>query len=165
MKTENPELRPIGARALKSASDTLRPYLAGSVCLDLYAGQGRLGQMALREGALEVTFVEKSPPTARELSKALAKETRAKVVNADTDRFLKATLKKPHGIIFADPPFPFWNEGFSKALCEAIEPWLDVDGIFLVKHPNRVVLSAAGFALWKQTGFGEATLTYFLRRD
>ncbi len=165
MKAENPELRPIGARALKSASDTLRPYLSGSICLDLYAGLGRWGQMALREGATEVTFVEKAPPTARNLSKALSKEPRAKVVNADTDRFLGASAKRPHDIVFADPPFPFWNEAFSQGLCDAVKPWLGADCIFLVKHPSRVVLSAAGFVLWKQTGFGEATLTYFLRQD
>jgi 16S rRNA (guanine966-N2)-methyltransferase len=165
VKTLNPELRPIGARALKSASDTLRPYLQNSVCLDLYAGLGRWGQMALKEGAAEVTFVEKAPSTARDLSKAVSKELRAKVVNADTDRFLQASAKKPYDIVFADPPFPFWNENFFQVLSESVKPWLNVDSIFLVKHPSRVVLSAAGFALWKQTGFGEATLTYFLRQD
>lgn len=156
---ENAELRPIGARALKSAGDTLRPYLPGARVLDLFAGQGRFGKMALDEGAEWVTFVEKDAATARALRSGLP--AHAEVISQDVATF--AAGGKHYDIVFADPPFPLWQPGFQQQLGSSVMQWLSDESIFLVKGPSRVILSAAFPALsfWKETRFGESTLSYF----
>ncbi len=164
-KIVNPELRPLSARALKSASDTLRPYLSGAIVLDLYAGQGRFGRMALEEGADKVVFIEKQASTAAELKKAIERHTpNALVYTADVFDFLEKPLgAQQYDIVFADPPFGLWTEDFGKRLAQQVSRVLAPDSVFLVKNPSRVVFSGPlqGFSLWKQSKFGESTLTYY----
>ncbi len=166
--TESP--RPIGARALKSARDTLRPYLYGARVLDLFAGLGRFGIAALEEEAELVVFVEANPATAAELDRALRRyRDRARVRAQDVFAALAATPApdERYGIVFADPPFPDWKPEFAARLLTAVCPWLDPDGIFLVKHPSRVVafetseIAAHGLRPWKSVPFGESRLSYW----
>lgn len=159
----NDELRPIGARALKSAGDTLRPYLSDAKVLDLYAGQGRFGIVALEEEAAHVSFVESHRATVGELRKALARYgERAKIFPQDVFSFLSSTTDS-FDLIFADPPFPDWTGDFQARLFGAASQRLQAEGIFLVKHPSRVVLSECSerFKPWKSAVFGESTLAYF----
>ncbi len=153
----------MGARALKSASDTLRPYLEGASVLDLYAGNGRFGAMALEEGAVKVILVEKDRATAQMIRKALDRDSdRARVITGDSFDYLGDSPGR-FDIVFADPPFADWDERFFPRLAKAVSRALAEDSIFLVKNPSRVVLSAppSGFTAWKQTRFGESTLTYY----
>ncbi len=163
-KSKDPEsLRPVGARALKSAGDTLRPYLIGLRVLDLYAGQGRFGEMALVEGAASVTFVESHPRTAVALRPLTAKYAgRALVVQQSALPFLETTSQK-YDLVMADPPFDLWKEGFEDQLLCAILRVLAPEALLLVKNPTRMVISGAfaGLSPWKQSRFGESTLTYF----
>jgi 16S rRNA (guanine966-N2)-methyltransferase len=162
-KDTNPLLRPVGARPLKSASDTLRPYLAGAKVLDLFAGQGRFGKMALEEGAEYAVFVEKDPRTAANLKKELVfLGSQTKLLVAPVFPFLEKASEL-FDVVFADPPFEDWKEGYAQTLFQCVSKVLNAGSIFLVKHPTRVVLSAPppGFLLWKQSEFGESTLTYY----
>jgi 16S rRNA (guanine966-N2)-methyltransferase len=162
-KTFDP--RPIGARALKSTLDTLRPWLNGSEVLDLFAGEGRFGIAALGEKACNVTFVEINPKTASSLSQQVSAPDRFKIVCQDVFIFLEKTARSDQrfDIVFADPPFPFWNPEFSEKLYQSVSQVLNPGAIFLVKHPERVLpsLPSQGYSLWKSTRFGEATLIYF----
>jgi 16S rRNA (guanine966-N2)-methyltransferase len=165
-KAKDADVRPIGARALKSAIDTLRPYLPGSKVLDLYCGQGRFGAAALEEGAEAVTFVDINRTNTKTLASQLKKYGDAPTLIAmDALDYLKMAAEKGHkfDIVFADPPFPFWNEKYSGRLVELVQAVLQSDSIFLVKHPSRVVASLPiyGFAEWKTTQFGESLLIYF----
>jgi 16S rRNA (guanine(966)-N(2))-methyltransferase RsmD len=166
-QTTDDEVRPIGARALKSAIDSLRPYLFEAELLDLFAGQGRFGITASAEGISSVTFVEKSRTTASLLSKQIQapsfpKTVQARVVCQDTLSFLKYTTQK-FDIVFYDPPFPIWNSEFQEKLFSAVSKVLKADSIFLVKHPSRVLLFPLtdAWKLTKQTEFGESELLYF----
>lgn len=163
------EVRPIGARALKSAIDTLRPWLEDSRILDLYAGHGRFGLATLKEGAREVLFVEKDPKTASALRSAIPRSNQDRVRIEKNDVFVFLAREKLSGqtfdIIFADPPFPVWNDAFSKRLAEEVQSLLGPNSIFLVKHPARMLpsLPTYGFTEWKTTQFGESTLIYLKR--
>jgi 16S rRNA (guanine966-N2)-methyltransferase len=163
-KTPSSQLRPVGARALKSATDRLRPWLAGSRVLDLYAGQGRFGRSTLEEDAREVVFVELNSRTARELEELTAREAdRRRVINQDVFHYLaRGAEVARYDLVFADPPFPFWSPEFEKKLMTAVIPWLAPEAIFLVKHPSGVLLSPAdfGLTLWKDSLFGESRLSY-----
>lgn len=156
-------MRPIGARALKSAIDTLRPWLTDATVLDLYAGQGRFGVSALEEGAACVTFVEKNPHLASDLRKATERDReRRQVFARDVMDFL-GDGETTFDIIFADPPFAAWSATFAASLFRAVARRLAPGGFFLVKHPSRVVASvpAEGYKPWKSTAFGESQLLYF----
>ncbi|NLH40144.1 MAG: 16S rRNA (guanine(966)-N(2))-methyltransferase RsmD [Elusimicrobia bacterium] len=52
-------VKPISVRMRKSLFDILRPYITGSIFLDLYAGVGVVGLEALSRGAQKVVFVDK----------------------------------------------------------------------------------------------------------
>ena len=52
-------VKPISSRIKKSVFDILRPWLAGSRFLDLYAGTGAVGLEALSRGAASCFFVDR----------------------------------------------------------------------------------------------------------
>lgn len=141
--------------------DTLRPELSGSRCLDLFAGLGRFGLGALKESAFAVTFVDTSGPYLEEV-KAAAKPygDAARFVRDDAFRFLART-EDTFDIVFADPPFPLWKGKFEEKLFAAVLPRLAPSAIFLVKHPEGVIVSGPGFTRIKISPFGESALSYF----
>lgn len=164
-KNAPPDLRPVGARALKSAMDTLRPYLFESRCLDLYSGQGRFGFSALKEGASSVIFVEHNSRTAQQLKKGGAQfADKISILIMEAESYLRQALE--HGekfdLVFADPPFVLWNENFSNHLQKLVLPVLNQSAIFLVKLPKRMVafVPIHGLSIWKTTQFGESKLIY-----
>lgn len=162
-------VRPPTSRALTSAIDTIRPYLADAKVLDLYSGQGRFGLALLGEGADHVTFVEKHSKTARELAESLGGfRDRSDLRNQDAMKFLVQAAKEgaSFSIIIADPPFSFWNPKFCEQLCEAVSKVAGSGAIFLVRCPKRMVFSPEfpGFGLFKSSVFGDSRLLY-LRYD
>ncbi len=101
-----PGLRPTGDRIRETLFNWLQPCLAGSRCLDLFAGSGALGFEAASRGAAEVVLVELSGEAARRLREA-ARELaldQVRVVQADALQWLGGA-GEPFDIIFLDPPF------------------------------------------------------------
>jgi len=166
-KTESSSLRPVGARALKSAMDTLRPYLAGASILDLFAGKGRFAYAALENGAEKALLVEKNRTTAQQLEglrpKKLSAHHSSRVLCKDVWKFLESPHTVLYDIIFVDPPFSEWNESYEKKLFAALPERCHPGTILLVKIPSTVLISShhPGFTLWKITYFGESQLAYF----
>lgn len=121
----SPGLRPSGDRVRETLFNWLQNDIAGSVCLDLFAGSGALGFEAASRGAAEVHLVEQN----REVATALRLQceqlkstdnTAARYNNnakisvhcADAQALLAAgpSLKPDSGlraadIVFVDPPF------------------------------------------------------------
>ncbi len=157
-------VRPIPARLLKSAIDSLRPQLAGSRVLELFAGTGRFGIRALEEGAREAIFVEKHRRTADALAAALKNYPSSRVIAEDAFHFLTAS-PSPFDIVFADPPFPAWSPNFEERLFQQVHPVLAEGAIFLVKHPSRMVPSPRTFTVWKSTTVGDSQLTFYRYGD
>jgi 16S rRNA (guanine966-N2)-methyltransferase len=99
-------LRPTPDRVRETLFNWLAPDLAGSRCLDLFAGSGALGLEALSRGAASVTFVEREREAAdrlRETATQLAPK-RATVLHADAIAWLGGP-SQPFDIVFVDPPF------------------------------------------------------------
>jgi 16S rRNA (guanine966-N2)-methyltransferase len=164
-------VRPIGARALKSVIDTLRPHLSGARVLDLFAGQGRFGTEALEEGALQVVFVEKDRNVAQDLIKALSRnkawQGRFQVLAKDALQVLKSREGgETYDIIFADPPFPLWSPEFAEAILRLFSEILaDSESLLVLKYPSRLPFPPhPGLTQTKVSEFGESTL-YFLVRS
>ena len=109
-KTKN--VKPISSRIRQSVFDILRPYLPGSVFLDLYGGVGTVGLEALSRGASSVVFVEKAGLCVKIIEKnveSLGFKEQAKVLRADVLSGLKwlehYANYEGYDIIFLSPPY------------------------------------------------------------
>lgn len=147
-------LRPLPARQLKSAIDTLRPWIPESDVLELYCGRGDFGVRCLQEGAHTVTWVDTDRKAFRGQH----------LTCLDAFTFLKQVQKKQirFDIVLADPPYSDWNSGFLKFLFNAVTGVLKANAIFLVKHPKRVIASPIErLTIWKHNLCGDSQLTFF----
>lgn len=99
-------IRPTPDRVRETLFNWLAPTIAGSRCLDLFAGSGALGLEALSRGAREVVFVEQDPKVVDYLRATLArlKAPEAQVMPGDALRFLRGDASR-FDIVFLDPPF------------------------------------------------------------
>lgn len=97
------DLRPTGARLRETLFNWLQGHLYGANCLDLFAGSGILGLEAISRGAKSVTFAEKDPRAARQLTANInaLKIDNAHVLNADFRQALHGQFE----VIFLDPPY------------------------------------------------------------
>jgi 16S rRNA (guanine966-N2)-methyltransferase len=104
---ELPGLRPTPDRVRETLFNWLQTGIAGSRCLDLFAGSGALGLEALSRGAREVVFVEQSAAAARSIRAALERlgaSAHGRVIEQSAERFLR-TAGEPFDVAFLDPPF------------------------------------------------------------
>jgi 16S rRNA (guanine966-N2)-methyltransferase len=101
-----PGIRPTPDRVRETLFNWLAPCMAGSRCLDLFAGSGALGLEALSRGAATVTFVELDRATADWLRDVVATLApgRGVVLHADALRWLEGPPSR-FDIVFLDPPF------------------------------------------------------------
>jgi 16S rRNA (guanine966-N2)-methyltransferase len=104
--------------------------LAGTRCLDLFAGSGVLGFEALSRGAAEVVFVERDPVAARAIGEMLVQLRcgRGLVEHVDAFAWLARGTppSRPFDTVFLDPPY---GEGWLPRLAETLERggWLAPD--------------------------------------
>jgi 16S rRNA (guanine966-N2)-methyltransferase len=122
-------IRPTPDRVRETLFNWLQMDVAGSRCLDLYAGSGALGLEALSRGAGHVVFVEVDPGAARHLSQTLQdfQCDRGKVVTTDAKHYLAGTCEQ-FDIIFVDPPY---TDHALADICGRIEQggWLRAGGL------------------------------------
>jgi 16S rRNA (guanine966-N2)-methyltransferase len=119
-----PGLRPTPDRVRETLFNWLAPAIAGSRCLDLFAGTGALGLEAASRGARHVVLVERGRESVqhlREAAAALAPET-CEVVQADALAWLQSP-PRPFDVVFLDPPY---DAGLLDASMQALESggWL-----------------------------------------
>jgi 16S rRNA (guanine966-N2)-methyltransferase len=130
-----PALRPTPDRVRETLFNWLQHSLAGTRCLDLFAGSGALGLEALSRGAAEVVFVEQFPAASRTLQEQLVRlggAGKGRVMEMGAARFLR-TPAKPFDVVFLDPPFG------KNALAEYIPmldsgDWLKVGGLVYLEN-------------------------------
>ena len=122
-------IRPTPDRVRETLFNWLQMDVAGSRCLDLYAGSGALGLEALSRGASHVVFVEVDSGAARHLSQTLHdfQCDRGVVVTADVKRYL-AGPSEPFDIVFLDPPYA---DHALADICDRVEQrgWLRPGGL------------------------------------
>lgn len=101
-----PGLRPTPDRVRETLFNWLAPVIAGSRCLDLFAGSGALGFEAASRGASRVILVEREPQIARvlrEQAQLFCAET-VEVMQADALQYLHGAPRDVD-ILLLDPPF------------------------------------------------------------
>ena len=134
-------MRPTPDRVRETLFNWLQPYMAGSDCLDLFAGTGALCLEALSRGAGRVVMVEKAAPVVARLRQhvEMLGAENALVVPADAVEYLRQ-VPQAFDIIFIDPPF---RSDFIARCTELIEAhgWIKPDGLVYVEAPSRMTLS------------------------
>jgi 16S rRNA (guanine966-N2)-methyltransferase len=126
-------LRPTPDRVRETLFNWLAPVIAGSRCLDLYAGSGALGLEALSRGASAVTFVERQRDAARlldETARSLA-PGRATVHQAAVLAWL-AGPASAFDVVFLDPPYDSAELAEAMPLLEA-RGWLAPDAFIYLE--------------------------------
>jgi 16S rRNA (guanine966-N2)-methyltransferase len=115
-------LRPTPDRVRETLFNWLQFELAGTRCLDLFAGSGALGIEALSRGAAEAVFVERDAVSARAIRDMLAQLRcdRGRVEQVDALAWLELgpPASKPFDIVFLDPPY---GEAWLPVLAEKLE--------------------------------------------
>ncbi len=131
------ELRPTPDRVRETLFNWLQPVIAGSRCLDLFAGSGALGLEALSRGAARVVFVDREPKVIEHLHATLSmlKAEGAEPKLADARRYLESHVEA-FDIVFLDPPFADESLQASCALLES-RGWLAPDAYIYIERPAR----------------------------
>ncbi|MBK6765749.1 MAG: RsmD family RNA methyltransferase [bacterium] len=158
------ELRPTAARTLESVFDMLRNDIAETRVLDLFAGVGSYGVLALRRGADVAVFVDKSREAEKRMKNALAQyhlEDRSVVHCEDVHHFLHnaARFTEPFNVIFADPPY---EKIVPAELMEHIldSKLLAPGGLIVFEHSKRQAPpDVVGLRLRKSRVFGDTTVS------
>ena len=119
---DRPGLRPTSDRVRETVFNWLQFELAGTRCLDLFAGSGALGFEALSRGAGEVVFVERDAVSARAIRDTLGQLRcdRGRVEQVDAFAWLERgpPASKPFDVVFLDPPY---GEAWLPVLAEKLE--------------------------------------------
>jgi 16S rRNA (guanine966-N2)-methyltransferase len=130
-----PALRPTPDRVRETLFNWLQHSIAGTRCLDLFAGSGALWLEALSRGAREAVFVEQSQAAARALQEQLVLfggAAKGRLAEMGAARFLR-TPGAPFDLVFLDPPFG------TNALAEYIPlldtgNWLNLGGLVYLEN-------------------------------
>ena len=128
-------LRPTTDRVKETLFNWLMMDVAGSRCLDCFAGSGSLGIEALSRQAQAVVFLEKFANAAAQLKKNLSalKAENGTVFHTDTLQFLaQKNSDAPFEIVFVDPPF---HQGFVPQVLNALvqNGWLAENALIYVE--------------------------------
>lgn len=158
-------LRPSPDRVRETLFNWLRNDVAGSRCLDLFAGSGVLGIEALSRGAARATFVERDARAAEALRSSL---DRLEAAGADVrgEDALHYLLGVPsvYDIVFLDPPFA---AGLLPEVCRLLAErgWLAPAALVYLEQPARLALGdlPAGWEVLKSKRAGE--VGYHLARS
>lgn len=103
---QDADLRPTPDRVRETLFNWLDPVIAGSRCLDLFAGSGALAFEALSRGASEAVLVEQSRRAADALERHRDQLTAdAEIVCASAEDYLRRNDPAAFDIVFVDPPY------------------------------------------------------------
>ncbi len=128
-------IRPTPDRVRETLFNWLQHDIAGSRCLDLFAGSGALGLEALSRGAAQVVFIDREHAVIERLRATLAGlgARGAELEQGDALRFLESE-PRPFDIVFLDPPFDL---DLLPAACSALERrgWLAPRALVYLESP------------------------------
>ena len=157
-------VRPSPARTRETLFNWLNFHLAGSRCLDLFAGSGALGMEALSRGAAQATLVDHTPALAKALrdNLRLLGTSKGDVACQDVEQFLARRDGPGYDIVFMDPPF---RQGWLERLIPLLDAqqWVTPGGWIYVEHESERALPAvpASWHLHRQKSAGQVSYCLF----
>ncbi|MGC8119488.1 16S rRNA (guanine(966)-N(2))-methyltransferase RsmD [Marinobacter sp. VGCF2001] len=157
-------VRPSPARTRETLFNWLSFHLAGSRCLDLFAGSGALGLEALSRGAAATTLVDHTPALAKALrdNLRLLGTDKGHVVCQDVAQFLARGEEPGYDVLFMDPPF---RQGWLERLMPLLDSrqWIKPGGWVYVEHERELSLPPvpASWHLHRQKSAGQVSYCLF----
>ena len=117
-------------------------YLDDISVLDLFSGSGNISYEFASRGTGQITAVDSNFGCIKFINEtAEAFEMSISTIKSDVFKFLEKSKLK-HTIIFADPPYDFDIEAFSKIpLLVFQNQLLEEDGLLIVEHSKHTDLS------------------------
>jgi 16S rRNA (guanine966-N2)-methyltransferase len=158
------EMRPTAARTLESVFNILQDELEEKSVLDLFAGIGSYGIMAVRRGAQSSVLVDNSRESERRVLKAITQyhlEEQVTFLREDVSHFLHRAERdqQKFDLVFADPPYASYTPG--QVIQEILECGvLAESGILIFEHSSHQAPPVfSQLALRKSRVFGETTVS------
>jgi 16S rRNA (guanine966-N2)-methyltransferase len=156
-------IRPTTGRVRDWLGNVLRERLPGARVLDLYAGCGGLGLLALSMGAAHATFIDKAPGALRLIEanlRLLGEEGAGTALRQDVETWLRRGPGAHWDLVFADPPYD--DTDFVRLMSAlARADILRQGGLLIVEHPSSLKPAAQGLILTRTKAFGRSTLSLF----
>jgi len=157
-------VRPTPARTRETLFNWLTHHLAGSRCLDLFAGSGALGLEALSRGAGTTVLVDHTPALAQALRSnlRLLKSEKGEVVCQNIDTYLAQPPAEAFDILFMDPPFrQAWLEKLFPLIAD--NGWVKPGGWIYAEHESGTPTppTPANWTLHRQKTAGQVTYCLF----
>jgi len=151
-----PGLRPSADRVRETLFNWLAPVIAGTRCLDLFAGSGALGLEAASRGAAEVVLVEQDRAVANALRKHIERLSAANVQVREGDAlsYLQDS-GPPFDVVFVDPPF---DAGLLQQSIDALHTgqWLHTDSyVYLEAERGTGISLPQGWELFRSKRAGQ----------
>lgn len=148
-------LRPTPDRVRETLFNWLSTQIAGTHCLDLFAGSGALGFEALSRGASSCCFVDNSKQVLTALRSSVQTlncHDRATTLLADSGSAI--TLDQSIDVVFLDPPFA------SDLLAGTLDwllksPIVHSETLIYVESPRECELPASELSVIKEKTAGE----------
>jgi 16S rRNA (guanine966-N2)-methyltransferase len=160
-------IRPTPDRVRETLFNWLQHVIAGSRCLDLFAGSGALGLEALSRGAGQVVFVDRERAVIEQLRQTLKVlgATGAQLLALDAQHYLDGDAQ-PFDVVFLDPPF---TAEYLPEICATLESrgWLSARAHIYIEQPSHAGSPAlpAGWNLLKSGHAGEVGYHLAQRAD
>ncbi len=170
-KSKKTGLRPTTGKAREALFDILRGKIANARFLDLYAGTGAVGINALREGASEVVFVERSMKNIKKMNDSVAKlhlENKCSIISRKVLSFIEhAELEnQTFDIIFLDPPYH--TDDMDHAMSAiGTASILEKDGLVIAEHFKKKQLPdhCRNLKKIKEYNYGDTVFTFFKKSE
>lgn len=149
-------LRPTPGRVRETLFNWLQPVVAGSVCIDCFAGSGALGFEAASRGAKKVTLIDPNPVAVRQLKQnkeKLEAENIEIITSSAVDYFQED--KHEADLVLLDPPFA---SGLLQATLKIItdKNILKTSGFIYLEYPeNNQPELPLGWKWYRQKKTGE----------
>jgi 16S rRNA (guanine966-N2)-methyltransferase len=161
----SPSVRPMQDKVKGALFNMIRDRLAGSLCLDGFAGTGAVGLEALSRGAGKVVFVDEVPPAVKVIRANVAAcgfEERAVVIHREFNRAVIDLAKKGvrFDIVFLDPPYALLKERNPLRVIrkrQALRP----GGLIVLRHYHKVRPVTEDFVLERTKVLGDDVLLFF----
>lgn len=154
-------LRPTGDRIKEMLFNWLQASIAGSRCLDLFAGSGGLGFEAASRYAEQVVLVERDRTAAAQLASQIEQFDAANLMtlrSTSAEQFLNENSSR-FDLIFVDPPF---LEGLLDTILPLLPAHLADGGLVYVEcGAKQTVFMPAGFSLLKEKITGDVSARLF----
>ena len=138
-----------------------RYYFNELVVLDLFAGIGSISFEFASRGTPSITSVDKHYGCVRFIKETAAQlEFDMTVLKSDVFSFLEKTHQKAD-VIFADPPYNFSTEDFTRVPTLVFErSLLNEEGMLIVEHSKHTNLSGLEFFSFEKK-YGSSAFSFF----